>query len=117
MTKYLSKTNLIILSILFIAMPSIVFAYPNDVRDVVEIFISIIALLIPLAVALAILFFFWGIAKFILYAGDETKRKEAKYMLIWGVLALFVMATIGGIIYLLDVTFLGGYGSVIPLFP
>ena len=36
--------------------------------------------------------------------------------MIWGVLALFIMVTIGGIIALLDSTFLGGFGTL-PLFP
>src|SRR3989338_9721839 len=54
--------------------------------------------LIPIAAALALLFFFWGLAVFILAAGDEEKRKSGKQMMIWGVVALFVMATIYGII-------------------
>lgn len=117
MKKYFLKTNLIILSISFIIMPSIAFAYPNDLQDVIWIFIDIIALLIPLAVALAILFFFWGLAKFILYSSNEEKRKEGKHIMIWGVLALFVMVTIGGIVALLSNTFLGGFGSIPLFFP
>jgi len=68
---------------------------------------NIIDNLIPIIAALALLFFFWGLATFILAAGDEEKRKSGKQMMIWGIVALFVMAAIWGIIQ-----FLGGLFGV-----
>ena len=125
MVKQKTKINFIILSIILIT-PYISFAQffsrtssvgsPNSLQGLIIRFLDIISLLIPLAVSSAVLFFFWGLAKFILYSGSEDKRKEAKHVMIWGVLALFIMVTIGGIIALLDSTFLGGFGTL-PLFP
>jgi uncharacterized membrane protein HdeD (DUF308 family) len=57
--------------------------------------------LVPLAFILALLFFFWGIAKYIWSVG--TDKDEGKKMMIWGVVALFVMSSVWGIIsYLQD---------------
>lgn len=58
--------------------------------------------LVPLAFTLALLFFFWGIAKYIWSVGGDAKD-EGKKIMTWGVVAMFVMASIWGI-----VTFLGG---------
>ncbi|OHA93375.1 MAG: hypothetical protein A3D37_02125 [Candidatus Zambryskibacteria bacterium RIFCSPHIGHO2_02_FULL_38_22] len=56
-------------------------------------------ILIPLAFTLALLFFFWGVAKYIWSAGDA--KEEGKKIMVWGVIALFVMSSIWGIITVL----------------
>lgn len=65
---------------------------------------TIVVYLIRVSFSLAVLFFFWGIARFILAAGDEKKIEEGKRMMFWGVIALFIMASITGIISLLQGT-------------
>ena len=62
--------------------------------------------LIPLAFAAAVLFFIWGIARYIL-GGAEDKEK-AKNVMIWGVVALFVMSSIWGLVRFLQRDLLGG---------
>lgn len=61
----------------------------------------ILGLLIPMAFALAVLYFFWGMAKYILNAGDDDARAAGKQVMINGIIALFVMVSIYGIINLL----------------
>jgi hypothetical protein len=49
-------------------------------------------------------FFFWGIADFILRAGDEKSRSEGKRRILWSMIAIFVFSSIWGIIrFLADV--------------
>lgn len=60
---------------------------------------SVINLLIPIVFALALLYFFWGIAQYILVAGDEGKKEEGKKKMFWGIIALFVMSSIWGIVF------------------
>jgi len=74
-----------------------------NVGTLVESISRIINLLIPVVAALALLYFFWGLAVFILNAGDEEKRKKGRDIMIWGIVALFVLASVWGI-----VSFLGG---------
>ena len=50
--------------------------------------------------ALAVLFFFWGLAQYILKAGEE--KAAGLNMMIWGIIALFVMTSVYGLVALLS---------------
>ena len=52
---------------------------------------------VPLAFMLALLFFFWGVAKYIWSESNEDKGK-GKQIMVWGVVALFVMSSIWGLV-------------------
>jgi hypothetical protein len=54
--------------------------------------------LIPFIIALTVLIFLWGIFKFVIAGGDGEARKEAQGYIIWGVVALFVMVSVWGIL-------------------
>ena len=60
---------------------------------------------IPLIIALAVLYFFWGLAQYILSQGNEEKKGAGRDIMIWGIIALFVMVTVFGLIELLQTTF------------
>ncbi len=51
---------------------------------------------LPIVVALALLAFFYGLAKFI-FSGAEGKD-EGKTLMIWGIVALFVMVSVWGLV-------------------
>ena len=52
--------------------------------------------LIPLAFALCLLYFFWGVAKYIKSEGEG--KGEGRGIMIWGIVALFIAFSIWGII-------------------
>src|SRR5437870_2959285 len=54
--------------------------------------------LIPVLFAASLVFFFWGLAQFILRAGDEKTHEAGKQKMLWGVIALFVFIGIYGIL-------------------
>ena len=55
--------------------------------------------LVVIVIALAVLAFFWGLAKFIFnVSGDEKSVEEGKRIMIWGVIALFVMVSVWGLV-------------------
>jgi hypothetical protein len=66
---------------------------------------AILRLLIPMAFGLAILYFFYGIAKYVLSAGDAEKAKEGKSIMIYGVIAIAVMASLFGLVVWLQNVF------------
>ena len=66
---------------------------------------NLIGLATPIIVGLALLFFFIGLAKYILNTGDEEKKDEGKNIMIWGIIALFVMVSVWGLVNLLADTF------------
>ena len=59
--------------------------------------------LIGLFVVLAILAFFWGLVRYLWSAGSDDAHKGLQLMF-WGVIAIFVMVSIWGIILLLQRT-------------
>ena len=59
---------------------------------------DIIGILIPACMALAVLAFFWGLVKYIASASDETAKEGGKTLMIWGMIALFVMVALWGIL-------------------
>lgn len=76
-----------------------------DLYGILEIFGDLINLATPIVVALALLYFFWGLASYILKAGDDDGRKKARETMIWGILALFIMVSVWGIINVIRDTF------------
>jgi TRAP-type C4-dicarboxylate transport system permease small subunit len=53
-------------------------------------------ILTPLVFTLALLMFFWGMVKYIKSAG--TEKDEGKKIMIWGIIALFVMSSVWGLV-------------------
>ena len=93
-----------VLGIGIIAMtPAIALA--ADLDSVLDQIGDLIGTATPIIVALALLFFFYGLAKYILNSGDEEKKSEGKSVMIWGIIALFVMVSVWGLVNLLANTF------------
>jgi hypothetical protein len=73
-------------------------------NNIITFFANAVRGLIPIFFGLAVLYFFYGIGKFILSADDGKKREEGKNVIIWGVIALAVMSSVWGITaYLKDI--------------
>lgn len=66
-------------------------------------------ILVPLTFTLAVLVFFWGIVKYIWSVGAE--KEKGKQIMIWGVIALFVMSSIWGIVYFIGQQLGGDIGG------
>lgn len=82
--------------------------------NILRTFNNLIATATPIVVAFALLGFFWGLAIYIFNAGDEKKKSQGRNIMIWGVLALFVMLSVFGIIGVLQTT-LGVQNVGIPI--
>ena len=71
---------------------------------------NLLGKLIPLVIGAAVLVFLWGILKFVL-ASDAEDRTAARNFMIFGVVALFVMVSVWGLVNFFRNT-LGVSGSV-----
>lgn len=88
----------------------------TDFSSLIKVFLDLIKLAIPVVAGLALLVFFWGLAKFIArVGGDEKAVKEGRDLMFWGILALFVMVSFWGIMAFLSGQF--GFRTVFPLLP
>jgi hypothetical protein len=79
-------------------------ATPGTIQALIAQIGAIIASLIPIAFGAGLLAFFWGLAKYIFSAGSEDSKGEGKQIMIWGVIALFVMSSVFGLVELLRKT-------------
>ena len=59
---------------------------------------NIVRLALPIVVAIALLAFFWGLVKFIFAQGNEEAKADAKKIMLWGLIALFVMVAVWGLV-------------------
>ena len=61
--------------------------------------------LIPIILGLTVLIFFWGLAMFLWDAGDSEKRGKGVFIMFMGVIVIFLMVSLWGIIGILQQTF------------
>lgn len=75
---------------------------PGNFAELVDFFLSIIGLVIPLIFAITLLVIVWKLVDtWILNADNENKIEEGRQYALWGVLVLVVMSTIWAILRLL----------------
>ena len=79
--------------------PAIVLA--ADFTTILTKIQQIIGMLVPIVISLAVIFFLVGLVGYI--KGD--KKDEAKDTMIWGIIILFVMVSIWGLVALIQNTF------------
>ncbi len=78
--------------------PAFAHAQLGNIENIVEAIGNLVSLATPIVVGLALLVFFWGLVKFIFASADDDKRDDGKRLMIWGIIALFVIVSIAGII-------------------
>lgn len=110
-----------------VLVPGVAFAQDRPTfSKLVQDFIDIFDVLIPVLYTAAFLVFFWGLAKFIFAAGkgDETGVKDGKKILTWGIVALFMMVSLFALAVFAKREFgfdqtqpTGGLQGAIPLLP
>src|SRR3989344_3131392 len=85
------------------------------VKDLIRAVGGLINPIIAILVGVALLAFLWGLAKFIFrLGGDEKAVEEGKRIMKWGLIALFVMVSVWGIISFMQAALLPGGGSLPP---
>lgn len=87
----------------------------SSVKNIIDYATCILAKsVVPLLFALASVAFVWGIIQYFLNPTNEENRKKGKSFMIWGLVALFVMLTMWGLVAILSNTFFGQGTVFIP---
>ncbi len=73
---------------------------------------TLIKAVVPFLFTIATAAFIWGIIQYFLYPENEEKRKAGKSYMIWGIIALFVMISMWGLVGVLSNTF--GVKTLLP---
>ena len=103
------KKNFLFLIILF---PFLTKAQ-TTIDGILDAFSGVIGNLVIVLAGIALVVFIWGVIKMLLgmSAGDADAVKNGKKHIVWGIIALFVMLSVWGIVALLDTMFGVGVGS------
>ncbi len=73
---------------------------------------------IPLLITLALVAFMYGVIQYLINGEDENKRKEGRKFMLWGIISLFVMLGVFGILQVLGNTLdIGTGGSISDITP
>ena len=99
----------ILASLSFVLLPVFTFAATSggfdNIDNALTTISGYISKLIPFIIGLAALIFIFGLIQFVTSGGDEEKRKEARNTIIWGIIIIFVMTSVWGLVSLLQNTF------------
>jgi hypothetical protein len=102
-----------ILAMTLVLAPIVALSAVSNFKELVQLIISYIKLLIPLIVALTLLFFMWGVFKLVA-SNSEDSRKDAIAMITYGIISLFVMVSVWGLVQILTSTFFSGGTLILP---
>jgi len=78
---------------------------------------NLLAALVPIIIALAVIYFLWGLLTYLFKAGEE--KDKAREQMIWGIIAIAVMVSVWGLVGILQATFNVGNSAVptVKIFP
>jgi len=106
-----------ILPLTIAAFPFMVGAQGSGVLSFLRLVTDIVQALIPVIIGIAVLVFIWGILKYVI-AKSEDDQKEARSVILYGVIILFVMVSVWGLVNLLaDTLQLNNRPPQIPVIP
>jgi hypothetical protein len=94
-------------------LPAVAAAQATIFHEIILEITILVQTTIPIVASLALLFFLYGIARFILAGGDEENIKNGKRFMFWSVITLFVMASLYGIITVMQNFFGYSGGSAV----
>ncbi len=71
-------------------------------QSILVMFGNLVNTAIPFALALGFLAFFWGLALFLFSVGSDEGRKKGGMIMLWGIIAIFVIVSIAGIVQVIQ---------------
>ena len=71
--------------------------------------------IVALLVSFSVVIFLWGVFKFIKSAGDEKNKQGGKELMFWGIIGIFVIVSLWGLVAIFQGTFqFSGNENIIP---
>lgn len=84
----------------------------TDFKSLVNIIMGLLESVIPVIIGIGLVIFLFGIVKYLTPGQSEEKLKEGRNLMIYGLIALFVMIAVWGLVGILTSTFFGGTLSI-----
>lgn len=87
----------------------------QDVSHLINKFTEVILMgIIPLLTGLGLLYFLYGLYLFMSASGNETKRSDGKQYILYGLIGLFVMVSVWGLVSIISSTFFNTSNVTVP---
>jgi len=80
------------------ALPVLAFAQEQSASGLITKFGALLSQLVPLLIGLAVVIFLFGVLRFIFSGDNDEKRKSGAWFMAYGILGLFVMVSIWGLV-------------------
>ena len=77
----------------------------HTIQDLLRTIRDILNSAIPFIVGLAIFVIIWGIFNYIAHGAEEEKRAEGKKFILFGIIGVFIMLSVWGLVNILLSTF------------
>ena len=98
----------------FLAFPFLAHAQAT-IGSLLSLVGTIITTLVPIAIGLAVVVFLFGVIKYVTAGDSEDKRSEGRQLMLWGIIGLFVMVSVWGLVMVINSTTgvtQGGTGTI-----
>jgi len=76
----------------------------NGIGGLITLLGSLLQAALPVLISLAVVWFVWNVFRYVIAGSDEEKTK-ARVNMIWGIVGIFVMVSIWGLVSILANTF------------
>ncbi len=91
-----------ILTAVLLAAPVVTFAQDTTwLNSLARELLQLVSNAVGLLSAVALLVFIWGVVMFIANTSDDEKRAAGKKKMVWGIIALFVLVSVWGLVLLI----------------
>lgn len=84
-------------------LPELALAAP-DLKGLIQKFVNVIIIMIPVGSGIALLVFFYGLTKYIFNQSNANEKENSKHIIVWGLVGLFVLFSIYGIVNVFKAT-------------
>ena len=86
------------------ALPVLAFAQTtSNAFDLLALISRILNAIVPVLIAFAVVYFLYGVFSYV-FTDDEDKKEKAKEVMIYGVIGIFVMVSVWGLVNILGGT-------------
>lgn len=87
---------------LIVALFAPVVAFAATIQSILDALIASLGAFVPIGVAVAVVVFIWGIVSFMYASGDEKSVEVGRQRMVWGIVAIFFIISVWGVVNVLQ---------------
>jgi len=81
-------------------LPHIAYAAPGTLGELAGVVVGAVNAIVPVLVGLGVVLFLWGVLKTMTSTEDAKGKQEGKKVMIYGIISLFIIISLWGILRL-----------------